>query len=68
MKLSALIRELQRAEKKHGGMAVVEFNIAADPLSTMQIGDACASDLIKIESFDWKGSTILNLDLGFSKF
>ena len=67
MKLSELIEKLQTAERKHGNVDV-EFNIAADPESTMQIGDACASDLIKIESFDWKGSTILNLDLGFSKF
>ena len=67
MKLSELIEKLQTAERKHGNVDV-EFNIAADPFSTMQIGDACASDLIKIESFDWKGSTILNLDLGFSKF
>ena len=67
MKLSALIEKLQTAEREHGNVDV-EFNIAADPFSTMQIGDAVASDLIKIESFDWKGSTILNLDLGFSKF
>jgi len=67
LKLSELIEKLQTAERKHGNVDV-EFNIAADPESTMQIGDACASDLIKIESFDWKGSTILNLDLGFSKF
>ena len=68
MKLSALIRELQRAEKKHGGTVEVEFNIAADPMSTMQIGDACATDLVKIEKMEWKGQTFLNLDLGFSKF
>ena len=65
LKLSQLIEKLQAAQRVAGDVEL-EMIIEADPMSTTQIGDACADTLTDISDvYDWRGEKFVTLTFDF---